>query len=268
MIPLDERVRAAAAAVPRMAFPPSAAIVLGSGLGGFADSIPGATAIPAGEIPHYPVATVQGHAGRIISWESAGTSFLAFQGRRHYYECGDAEQVVFPVLLARELGAHTLLLTNAAGGVSRQLHPGDLMVITDQINLTGRQPPLERRTGAAGTRNIYSPELTAAILATGERLRIVLKKGVYCGVLGPTYETAAEVELIHRLKADAVGMSTVLEALTASRLGMRVGGISLITNYGTGIRPARLSHDHVTAAAGAAAQSFEALLRGVVGILG
>lgn len=268
MTTLAERVGEAAETLRKeLPRPPVTAVVLGSGLGGFADDLPGALSIPSSRIPHYPAPTVLGHAGRLVFWESAGRSMLAIQGRRHYYESGDAAEVVFPVHLAARLGVRTIILTNAAGGVNRELEPGELMVITDQINLTGRQPPPagtgeENRSGAA-----YDPDLVRMILGVAEGMGIGMRRGVYCGVTGPTYETASEVEYIYRIGGDAVGMSTVMEAAAATSLGLRLGGISLITNYGTGIRPAKLSHDHVTGVASQAAGTFSSLLRTLLPLL-
>lgn len=268
MTTLAERVGEAAEALGReLPGPPVTAVVLGSGLGGFADDVPGALSIPSSRIPHYPAPTVHGHAGKLVFWESAGRPVMAIQGRRHYYESGDAAEVVFPVHLAARLGARTIILTNAAGGVNRELRPGDLMVITDQINLTGLRQP---RAGTGGNRRPaaeYDPALVRLILGVAEEMGIGMKRGVYCGVTGPTYETAAEVEYIYRIGGDAVGMSTVLEAAAATALGLRLGGISLITNYGTGIRPAKLSHDHVTGVASRAAGTFSSLLRTLLPLL-
>jgi purine-nucleoside phosphorylase len=268
MTTLAERVEEAAETLEKaLPGPPVTAVVLGSGLGGFADDLPGALSIPSERIPHYPAPTVHGHAGKLVFWESAGRPLLAIQGRRHYYESGDAAEVVFPVHLAARLGARTIVLTNAAGGVNRGFQPGDLMVITDQINLTGRRQPPAGGGQQIVPRVEYDPALVRSILGVAEGMGIGMKRGVYCGVTGPTYETAAEVEYIYRIGGDAVGMSTVLEAAAAGALGLRLGGISLITNYGTGIRPAKLSHDHVTSVALRAAGTFSTLLRSLLPLL-
>lgn len=231
----------------RVQYAPQVGLILGSGLGDFADSLTSLASIPTSEIPHYPAGSVQGHRGRLVFSEiRPGTVALTFQGRLHFYESGHPETVLFPIRIAHALGVRTLLLTNAAGGVNRTFHPGDLMLISDQINLT-----MERASQDASPRETahlprYDPQLSDLAMREAAALGIPLHRGVYAGVKGPSYETAAEVEMIHRMGGDAVGMSTVLEVELAASLGMRTLGISCITNKATGIGTEPLSHDEVT----------------------
>ncbi len=238
--------------------PPDIALVLGSGLGDYAESLPRSIIIPSAGIPSYPKSTVPGHKGQIVFAELAGRNLIVFQGRMHLYECNDLSRVLFPIAVAAELGAGTLIVTNAAGGINRQFAPGDLMLITDQIDLTFQAPgiPGDRR----GNRDLYDHELTehASRLASARGLSV--QRGVYAAVKGPSYETAAEVEMIHRLGGDAVGMSTVKEVAFASALGMRVLGISCITNKATGIGSSKLDHEEVTEVAGRVKINFADLL--------
>jgi purine-nucleoside phosphorylase len=262
---------------------PQIALILGSGLGDFAETLPEPTAIPTSLIPHFPTGNVEGHKGRLLFSRFAEKSLLVFQGRVHFYETHSVEATVYPIRVAHRLGVKTLIITNAAGGVSRSLAPGDLMVITDQINLTLQKPPADLfasvrlnspdlQVGVTKPRvvfwgfnplvsgGIYDQNLIELAENKAADVGIPLKKGVYCGVAGPSYETASEVKMIHRLKGDAVGMSTVFEASAAAAFGMRVLGISCITNYGTGIDPHKLSHDEVSVVAGRTAESFKRLV--------
>jgi purine-nucleoside phosphorylase len=222
--------------------PPDIALVLGSGLGEYAESLSHRLIFPSGGIPSYPRSTVPGHKGQIVFAELAGRRLIAFQGRIHLYECNDLPMVLFPIAVAAELGAGTLVVTNAAGGINRQFAPGDLMLITDQIDLTFHSPGIPGERGW----DLFDAGLTehASRLAAARGLPV--RRGVYAAVKGPSYETAAEVEMIHRLGGDAVGMSTVKEVALASALGMRVLGISCITNKATGIGMSKLNHEEVT----------------------
>lgn len=245
---------------------PEIGLILGSGLGDFADSLPGRVSIPTSDLPHYPVSTVQGHKGHLVFAKQGSRSIVVFQGRVHFYECGDLERVLFPVRVAAALGVRTMILTNAAGGIGRHLLPGDLMAITDQINLTGESIIL-----ASKKQLRYSPVYTSGLLSlvefVGKEKGIVTKRGVYCGVKGPSYETASEVEMIHRIGGDAVGMSTVFEASLASSLGMSVVGISCITNLATGISPTRLDHSEVTETANRVKTQFRLLVSRLIDAL-
>ncbi|RPH35260.1 purine-nucleoside phosphorylase [bacterium] len=244
---------------------PSVGLILGSGLGDFADTLPGAITIAASDIPHYPVSTVEGHRGRLVfSTLGSGLTVIAFQGRVHFYESRDVHTVTFPVRLAHALGVHTLLVTNAAGGINKEFSPGDLMLISDQLDFTWENS-LRILTGTARTRRfLYDPELLSRAAETAASLGIRLRTGVYAGVKGPSYETAAEVEMIRRLGGDVVGMSTVLEAHLASALGMRLVGISCITNKATGIGGAKLNHQEVTEVANRVRHDFSLLLNGIL----
>ena len=242
---------------------PTIALVLGSGLGDLANLLPGRTTLITSEIPHYPVSTVEGHKGRLVFGMLGGKSVLAFQGRIHLYESNDAHTVLYPILVASNLGVQTLIITNAAGGINRQFSPGDLMIITDQLNLTSARvpdlPPINEEH-----RLLYDEVLIEKADEVARLQGIPLKRGVYAGVKGPSYETAAEVEMIYRIGADAVGMSTVMEASLASRLGIKVLGISCITNKATGIGDAKLSHQEVTEVANQVKKDFALLLSSMI----
>jgi purine-nucleoside phosphorylase len=247
MLPLNERLSETLAYLQsRTKVAPRVGLVLGSGLGEFADSLPRQTTIPTKEIPHYPLSTVEGHKGRLVFGEYRDVPVVAFQGRVHFYECASTDAVLYPIHVAHRLGVSILVLTNAAGGVNRAFRPGDLMVITDQINFTAER--LEMPPDAPVTRRplAYDRALIRKLDEVAIAAGIRLQHGVYAGMKGPSYETAAEIELAHRAGADAVGMSTVLEALLAFSLGMRLAGISCITNLATGISKAKLDHQEVT----------------------
>jgi purine-nucleoside phosphorylase len=242
---------------------PNVAVVLGSGLGDFATHLPDPMVIPTKSIPHYPVATVEGHKGEILISPYGAKVLAAFRGRVHYFESGSTETILFPIRVAIALGVKIIVLTNAAGGVNRKFQPGDLMVITDQLNLTGSSAP-----GNSAFRqkfaDIYDPALFQVAFQVAEKNGLRLQRGIYAGVKGPSYETAAEIEMIHRLRGDAVGMSTVIEAEAARSLGARVLGISCITNKATGTSPARLDHSEVTLVANRVKEEFAALLKGIL----
>jgi purine-nucleoside phosphorylase len=245
---------------------PKLAIILGSGLGSLADKLEDKTAIPTSHIPHYPVLTVEGHKGKIVFGTLAGKNIIAFQGRVHFYETGDLQAVLYPIYIAYGMGARVLLVTNAAGGIKRNFQAGDFMIITDQINLTFENPlsnilhakPLARN----GT--LYDAKIQTLIEEIATEQGILIYRGVYCGVKGPSYETAAEVQMVRRLRADAVGMSTVHEVSLASALGMKVGGVSCITNLATGITSQPLSHKEVTEIGKKVRRRFEALVEGII----
>jgi len=225
----------------RIPGPPLVALVLGSGLGDYAP-LEGAITIPGAEIPAYPRSTVIGHRGEVVFARIAGKSVLAFRGRTHLYECNDLATVLFPVALAASLGARVMIVTNAAGGINRQLAPGDLMLITDQIDMT-----LHREALAAGRPgDLYDADLRTLAQEAAARRGVPLRRGIYASVKGPSYETAAEVEMLRRMGGDAVGMSTVKEVALAAALGMRVIGISCITNKAAGTGGGKLDHGEVT----------------------
>ena len=245
---LEARVRAASDLRPRVG------LVLGSGLGGLADEIDDAVTIDFTEMPGWPAPSAPGHSGRFVLGTLRGVPVACLQGRLHLYEGLDARQVVEPALLMGRLGAEILLLTNASGGVNPAFGAGTLMLISDHINLTGRHPLVGPNDDALGPRfpdmtEAWDRELRGRIqrAARGEDVR--LHEGIYVGLTGPTYETPAEVRMLRVLGADAVGMSTVMEAIAARWSGLRVCGVSLVTNAGAGLSPTPLTHDEVLAAA-------------------
>jgi purine-nucleoside phosphorylase len=245
---------------------PRAGIVLGSGLGSLADGLEEAVAIPFAELPGWPAATAPGHVGRLLLGRLDGVPVAMLQGRFHMYEGNDPGLVVQPVLLMGRLGARTVVLTNAAGGLNPAYGAGTLMVISDHLNLTGRTPLLGPNADAIGPRfpdltKVYDPahraRLHAAALAEGTHL----EEGIYAGLLGPTYETPAEVRMFRGLGGDAVGMSTVLEAIACRWAGIEVAGVSLITNPGAGYSGEPLSHEEVLAAGAAAGPRLARVIR-------
>jgi purine-nucleoside phosphorylase len=246
---------------------PKIGIILGSGMGGFASTLSRAAVIRTDEVPHYPHSTVEGHSGAIVCGKLKSVSVLVLQGRVHYYESGDLERVLFPVRVAHRLGVRILLMTNAAGGVNPDFRPADLMLMTDHINLTLENPLTGAETPVRGG-DLYDAGLQDAVRGVALEEGMTLREGVYCGIKGPSYETAAEVEMIRRIGGDAIGMSTVNESSLAHALGVRVAGISLITNLATGLSREALSHAEVTDVAGRANAALEALLTGFVGRVG
>lgn len=248
------------------------AIVLGSGLGDFANGVAGATAIPYAEIPHWPVSRVVGHAGTLVVGTVAGRRVLVLSGRVHAYEGHDLLTVTFAMRVLGRLGTPTVILTNAAGGINPHCSRGALMVIDDHINLMGRNPlagPNDERFG------LRFPDMTEAYSARLRRLADQTARdagqpiahGIYIAVLGPSYETPAEIRAFRTLGADAVGMSTVPEAIVARHMGMEVLGISCITNAAAGVFPEPLRHEEVMETARQVKGQFIALLEGIVGRL-
>jgi purine-nucleoside phosphorylase len=242
---------------------PRIGLILGSGLGDLAEQFSNRSILDTHSIPHYPKSSVEGHRGRLVFAHHRSIPLVAFQGRVHFYETNDVDAVLFPVHVAHELGVKILLVTNAAGGINRRFSPGELMLITDQINLTTEYYTGDS-TGIRLRKYLFDNELQALISQLAEINGITIRKGVYAGVKGPSYETAAEVEMINRLGGDAVGMSTVLETSLAAYLGIRVAGISCITNKATGIGDTKLSHDEVTLAAEHARADFTRLVLALV----
>ncbi len=249
---------------------PKIAIVLGSGLGDYANNLKVEASIDTSTIPHYPKSTVEGHRGKLIFGYLQDNKpkklipVLAFQGRIHYYETGDIRTVLFPILVANQLGIKILLLTNAAGGVNKHFHPGDLMLIKDHINLTFENPTAIIKSGMKMNKPIYDEDLIKLIINTAENNNVPLREGVYVAVKGPSYETASEVDMVRRIGGDAVGMSTVNEATLASALGIRVIGISCITNYATGVTTAKLAHEEVTFVANMVKDRFSKLVTSII----
>jgi purine-nucleoside phosphorylase len=250
---------------------PACAIILGSGLGSLGDRIENARRVKYADVPGFHATHVLGHKGELIAGTLGGREVLAFAGRFHMYE-GHAPQVsAFPVRVAHALGARTLFVSNAAGGIRRTFSPGDLMVIEDHLNLTFSNPltgPLEPGdTRFPDMSAPYSPRLRQLLRDTAQRLGIPLQAGVYVALLGPTYETQAEVRMLDRLGADATGMSTVPEVIVANAIGMEVVGVSLITNPAAGLGSEKLSHDDVMRAAVSAGDSFCKLVTAFVAAL-
>lgn len=247
---------------------PEVALVLGSGLGDLADEIEDAVRIPFSEIPGFVAPGVAGHRGMLVAGRLEGVRCIALQGRFHLYEGHSPAAVALPTRVMLALGARTLLVTNAAGGLNRSFVPGDLMLIDDHINLLWRSPlsgPVhEGEARYPDMARPYDPELQSLAERVALENGIRVRRGVYVATLGPSYETPAEIRMMQWLGGDAVGMSTVPEVLVARAHGARVLGISLITNYAAGIMPAPLSHDEVVAAGAAARSDFATLVRGVL----
>ncbi len=247
---------------------PVCAIILGSGLGGLAAKIAGAVRVPYAEIPGFPSVTVAGHDGALIAGALSERRVLCLAGRFHMYEGHDAAVAGFPVRVLHALGAPVLFVSNAAGGVRRTFNSGDLMVIADHINLMFRNPLVGRvEPGDERFPDMsapYDPALRALLHDVARSAGIPLTDGVYAGSLGPAYETPAEVRMLERLGVDATGMSTVPEVVVARAIGMRVAGVTLISNQAAGLSPVPLSHADVVEAGRAAAAAFEALVEGFV----
>jgi purine-nucleoside phosphorylase len=250
---------------------PAAAIILGSGLGGLAARIEDAVSVPFAEVPGFPTATVVGHAGRLIAGTLAGRRVVALAGRFHMYEGHDASLAGFPVRVLHALGARTLFVSNAAGGINPGFVPGDLMVIRDHLNLMFRNPligalePGDERFPDMS--QPYDDALARLLVEQANALGFSLREGVYCGLLGPTYETLAEVKMVAKLGADAVGMSTVPEVIVARALRMQVAGVSCITNHAAGISLHPLAHAEVLETTTLVAERFESLVERFVGTL-
>jgi purine-nucleoside phosphorylase len=246
---------------------PKLALILGSGLGNFGSKIDVSNILKSEDIPHYPQSSVQGHAGRLIFGHlrlgsRISIPLLVFQGRVHFYECESLERVTFPVLLAKKLGIKKLIVTNAAGGINANFKAGDLMLIRDIINLTQMGCPQIGRDGVP--KRLFNVNLQKTVLECSKMLGIPLQEGTYCWLKGPSYETPSEIQMLKKLGIDAVGMSTVPEIFTASRLQMDIVGISLISNMGAGISPTKLSHTEVTETANSVQERFSELMSHVV----
>lgn len=254
----------------RSAARPAVGLVLGSGLGGFAQSLSDRVAIPYADIPHFPVSTgVVGHAGELVLGTVAGTPVAVLSGRVHFYEGRTMAEAVFPARVLARLGVGAVLLTNAAGGVRLTFKPGDLMLITDHINGFGTNPLIGVNEDDLGVRfpdmtYVYDRTLRRVVRAAAAKLRIPLKQGVYIGLTGPSYETPAEIRAFRKLGADAVGMSTVPEAIALRHAGVRVAGISTITNMAAGILKRPLDHSEVVTITNRVGDRFVRLLTAAV----
>lgn len=247
------------------------AIVLGSGLGRFADSVEVRDIVPYDRIPNFPVSTVAGHAGRLLlaTLPESGRPFWVMQGRVHCYEGYTPQQAVFPLRVLRLLGVETVLLTNAAGGIRDDLAPGSFLLVADHLNLTGMNPLTGPNLDELGTRfpdmtEPYDPALRRLIRTVAAEQGIVMTEGVYAGLAGPSFETPAEIRMLEKLGADAVGMSTVPETIAARHAGMRVAAVSFIANRAAGKSEGRLSHEEVFENAKAAEGRFGALMLAAV----
>ncbi len=267
----EEVSQAAAAIAGQLSSRPAVALVLGSGLGPLADRIAGATRIAYDRIPGFHLPTVPGHQGELVVGTLGGVPVIAQSGRFHMYEGYPAQVAALPVRVFAALGVKTLIVTNAAGGINRAFGPGTIMLITDHLNLTGRSP-LEGPVRPDETRFpdlsvAYDGVLRGAARRVAEERRIPLAEGVYAGLLGPSYETPAEVRMLGRLGADAVGMSTVVEVIAARALGVRCVGFSTITNAAAGLGSGTLSHAEVMEIAGKVGASLGALIESLVATL-
>jgi len=229
---------------------PDVGLILGSGLGVLAEVVEPSTVVPYGDIPHFPVSTVEGHAGRLVIGALSGKRVIAMQGRFHYYEGYSQQDVTFPIYVMSALGVKTLFVTNAAGGMNPQFSPGDLMIIRDHLNLTGDNPLIGPNDDELGPRfpdmsQAYAPFLRQLAERTAEEIGIHVQSGVYAGISGPSFMTPEELIMLRKLGADAVGMSTVPEVIVANYLGMDVLGITCITDMAIGEELEPLTHEQV-----------------------
>jgi purine-nucleoside phosphorylase len=248
---------------------PSVGLVLGSGLGGFADSLTDTTRIPYAEIPSFPKSSAIGHAGRMVIGNSGAVAVAAMQGRVHLYEGYSAQEVAFPVRVFGRMGIRAVVLTNAAGGISLQYQQGALVLIRDHINLQGQNPLTGANDDHLGVRfpdmtQAYARDYRAMAREEAGKLGMTLHEGIYAALLGPSYETPAEIEYLRRIGADLVGMSTVAEVIAARHMGLKVLAISCVTNMAAGILDQPLSHAEVLETGERVRTIFEALLRAVL----
>jgi len=263
---LYDRASAAADAVlVRTTLRPRIAIVLGSGLGAFAEQLQNATAVPYSDLPHFPQSTVVGHSGRLVVGSFENVPLAVMQGRVHAYEGYTSEEVVFPIRVLARMGVTQVILTNAAGGINPAFRQGQLVLIADHINLTGRNPivgPHDDRFGARffDLSEAYSARLRRLAHQAGHALDMRLDEGVYCSVLGPSFETPAEIRAFATLGADLIGMSTVQETIAARQMGIEVLGISCVTNLAAGLQEEPLSHEEVLETG----RAVESLLAGLL----
>lgn len=253
----------------RVTMEPEVAIVLGSGLGGYAAAIDVEAEIPYTELEGFPVSTVEGHDGRFIFGHRKGVPVVLMKGRVHYYEGYSMEQVVMPIRIMGMLGAKTLILTNASGGINLDFQAGNLMLITDHISTFVPSPLIGKNIDELGPRfpdmsHVYNRDLQELIRDTAKDLGISLKEGVYVQCSGPNYESPAEIRMLRMMGADAVGMSTVCEAIAANHMGMEIAGISCVTNMAAGILDQPLDHKEVQEAADQIKDTFETLITGII----
>ncbi|HHX60756.1 MAG TPA: purine-nucleoside phosphorylase [Epulopiscium sp.] len=254
----------------KMTLKPTIAVILGSGLGDLADEIQNSVKIPYTQIPHFPISTVVGHAGQLLIGELEGKTILAMQGRFHYYEGYPMTDVTYAIRVMKQIGIEKLIVTNAAGAVDPSFVPGDLMLISDHINLSGSNPLIGRNMDSFGVRfpdmsNAYSLELRDLASKVAKGAGIDLKEGVYTFMSGPTYETPAEVRMIRLVGGDAVGMSTAPEVIVAVHSGIEVVGISCLTNMAAGILDQPLNHEEVVETSQRVKSKFTTLIKGLLG---
>jgi purine-nucleoside phosphorylase len=252
---------------------PTIGLVLGSGLGGFAAELGNPVVVEYGDIPHFPVSAVVGHAGKLVVGDLGGVQVAALQGRVHFYEGHDLVKVTFPVRTLIVLGCETVIITNAAGGINTAYRPGDLVLISDHLNLFPESPLRGGGDERLGPRfpdmtRAYDSELRLVCHRVADGLGIGLKEGVYAGLPGPAYETPAEIRMLRTMGADLCGMSTVPEVIAANQQGAKVIGISCVTNMAAGITGEKLSHDEVTTTAARVRETFGRLVGGIVAALG
>ena len=270
---LQARVLAAAQYITeRITQRPKVGMILGSGLGDFADTLEEPAAIPYSDIPGFPLPTAPGHSGRLVFGRREGVSVVVMQGRIHYYEGVSQRELTLPVRVLRAIGVETLILTNACGGVNLSFNPGDLMLISDHINLSGSNPLIGPNMDSFGPRfpdcsDLYTKRLRDAVREKAATEGIALQEGVYGMYSGPNYETPAEIRMYRVLGADVVGMSTVPEALVAGQCGMEVVGISCVTNMAAGVLPQKLSHQEVLDTAAKVHDTFHRLLALVLQVI-
>ena len=270
---LQEKITAAAAYIKdRIQQPPTVGLVLGSGLGDFADTLENPIRIPYSDIPDFPQPTVEGHSGAFVFGTKQGKSVVALQGRLHYYEGFTQQEITLPIRVLAAIGVKTLLLTNAAGGVNLGFQPGDLMLLSDHINYSGANPLIGPNLAEFGPRfpdmsDLYTKSLRTAIKEKAAEAGISLQEGVYAMYSGPNYETPAEIRMFRTMGADAVGMSTVPEALVAGHSGLQVIGISCITNMAAGVLPVKLNHAEVVETAAKVHDLFHKLVDLILTIL-
>lgn len=251
---------------------PTVGLILGSGLGDFADVLEDRVVIPFSDIPDFPAATVPGHTGAFVFGTLERKRVVCLQGRLHYYEGHPMQLLTLPVRIMASLGVRTLIVTNAAGGVNKDYQPGDLMLITDHINFSGVNPLVGEYDPSFGARfpdvsDLYSIDLRTRIKFAAVSIGIPLRQGVYMMFSGPSYETPAEVRMARILGADAVGMSTVPETIVAAQYGMKVVGVSCITNLAAGVSPHKLSHQEVMDTAARVHDKFHSLVRLILQVI-
>jgi purine-nucleoside phosphorylase len=265
----DRAQRAAEQVQSRTKLRPEIAVVLGSGLGAFADDLTDATAIAYREIHGFAQSTVEGHAGKLVLGKAGNVPIAAMQGRFHFYEGYALDDVTFPVRVLKLLGVRTLILTNAAGSLNTELTPGSLMIISDHINLMGANPLIGPNEDRFGPRfpdltSTYDPELQSLVIEEAKAMNIDMRRGVYAALSGPSYETPAEIHMVRTLGADAVGMSTVPEAIVARHMEIRLIGISCITNLAAGVSNRPIDHSQVMEIGKSVRAQFTELLRRVI----